>query len=75
MLPDRKGEPLMGKVGKRNKYDYISTEEGHYNAMHDKYIYEVNYPDGTTKKLAANIIAENILSQVDSEGNHYKLLT
>ena len=43
--------------------------------MHDKSLYEVEYPDGTTEQLAANIIAENILSQVDSEGHHYQVFT
>ena len=38
--------------------------------MHDKYLYEVKYPYGMTEQLAANIIAENMLSQVDSEGHH-----
>ena len=62
MLPDRKGEKLMGKVRKRVRCDDTSTGEGNYNAMHDKYLYEVEYPDGTTEQLAANIIAENMLS-------------
>ena len=43
--------------------------------MHDKYLYEVKYPYGMTEQLAANIIAENMLSQVDSEGHHYQVLT
>ena len=34
--------------------------------MHDKSMYEVNYPDGTTEQLNANIIAE---------GHHYQVLT
>ena len=42
--------------------------------MHDKYLYEVKYPYGMTEQLAANIIAENMLSQVDSEGHHYQVL-
>ena len=74
VLPDWKGEKLMGKVRKRVRYDNTSTGKGNYNAMHDKSLYEVDYPDGTTEQLAANIIAENMLSQVDSEGHHYKLL-
>ena len=37
--------------------------------MHDKYVYEIKYPFGKTEKLVANIIAENILSLVDSEGH------
>ena len=43
--------------------------------MHDKSLYEFEYPDGTTEQLADNIIAENMMSQVDSEGHQYKVLT
>ena len=52
------GKKLMGKVRKRVRYDDTITGEVSYNAIHDKYLYEVEYPDGTTEKLAANIIAE-----------------
>ena len=65
----------MGKVKNSVRYDDTSTGEGNYNAMYDKYLYEVEYPDETTEQLAANIIAENIMSQVDSEGHHYQVLT
>ena len=75
VLPYQKGEKIMRKVGKRVRYDDTSTGEGNYNAMHDKYIYEVEYTYGTTEQLADNIIAENMMSQVDSEGHHYQLLT
>ena len=43
--------------------------------MHDKSVYEVEYHDETTEQLTANIISENILEQVDSEGHHYRVLT
>ena len=43
--------------------------------MHEKYVYEVKYHDGPMEQLAANIIAENILSFVVSEGCHYQVLT
>ena len=75
MLPDFKGEKLMGKVRKRVKYYESSASEGNYNATHDKYLYEFEYPDGTTEQLADNIIAENMMSQVDYEGHQYQLLT
>ena len=48
----------MGKVRKRGRYYDTSKVEVNYNAMHDKSLYEVEYPDGTTEKLAANILAE-----------------
>ena len=75
MLPDRKGEKIMGKVMKRVRYDDTITGEGNYNDMHDKSLYEVEYPDGTTEQLLDNIIAEHFLSRVDSEGHHYQVLT
>ena len=75
MLPDRKGKKIMGKVRKRVRYDDTSTGGGNYNAMHDKSLYEVEYPDGTTDQLAANIVAGNMMSQVDSEGHYYQVLT
>ena len=75
MLPDWKGEKIMVKAKKRVRYDETITGEGNYNAIHDKSLYEVGYPDGTAEQLLANIIAQNILSQVDSEGHHYQVLT
>ena len=33
------------------------------------------YPFGTTEQLEDNIIAENMMSQIDSEGHHYQVLT
>ena len=49
MLPDQKGEKLTGKVRKRVRYNETITVEVNYNAMHDKSLYEVEYPDGTTE--------------------------
>ena len=65
----------MGKVSKHVRYYYISTGKGNYNAIHDKSLDEVEYPDGMMEQLSDNIIAENILSLVVSEGNNYQLLT
>ena len=31
-------------------------------------IYDVEFPDGTVKEYSANVIAENMLTQVDSDG-------
>ena len=75
VLPDRKGDKIMDKVSKRVRYYDTSTGEGNYNAMHDKSLCEGEYPDGIMEQLAANIIAENMMSQVDSEGHHYQVLT
>ena len=49
MPPDHKGEKLTGEVRKRVRYNDTSIGEGNYNAMHDKSLYEVEFPDGTTE--------------------------
>jgi hypothetical protein len=48
---------------------------GHSNPLLDTCIYEVKFPDGHTENFATNIIAENIYSQIDAEGNQYLLLS
>ena len=40
----------------------------HENPIMNSLIYDVEFPDGQIKEYAANVISENILSQVDSEG-------
>ena len=44
------------------------------NPMLNTLVYDVEFPDGTVKQYAANVIAENVLSQVDSEGHHNQTL-
>ena len=39
------------------------------NPIFDTRMYEVEYQDGHTVALAANLIAENLFAQVDEEGN------
>jgi hypothetical protein len=38
------------------------------NPMLNSIVYEVEFPDGQVKEYAANMIAENMLTQVDSDG-------
>ena len=40
----------------------------HDNPILNSLVYDVEFPDGEVKEFAANIIAENILFQVNSEG-------
>ena len=44
------------------------------NPVLNSLLYEVEFPDGAIKEYAANVIAENILRQVDSSGKHHHLL-
>ena len=56
---DRDGKP----IGIANK-----------NPLLDSRVYEVEYNDGSMEAITANIIAENILSQVDDNGNRQMMM-
>jgi hypothetical protein len=58
-VKDRDGLP----IGRRNPNPLLDTRS-----------YEVEFPDGSTEAVSANIIAENIYSQVDAEGHIFSIL-
>ena len=65
---------VTGKVIGRTMGDH-GQEMGRYddNPLLNSIIYDVEFPDGQVKEYAANVIAENMFSQVDSDG-YYNLL-
>ena len=74
-MPDKDGRTSMGKVVKRvrdNEGKGIGTVTD--NPLTNSSLYEVEFPDGHSEELQYNIIAENMMSQVDSEGHHYQIL-
>ena len=48
--------------------------KSHANPILDTRIYEVEFPDGEVNEYSANVIAENMWSQCDDEGNQFLLL-
>ena len=44
------------------------------NPLLDSWRYELEYLDGTTEVLTANIIAENLLAQVDDQGHCHLII-
>ena len=66
-------EMAMGKVTRRSlDADGRMTGTYHDNPFLNTITYDVEFPDGQVKEYGANIIAENMLSQVDSD--RYSLL-
>ena len=59
----RKRDADGNPIGRRNINPILDTRE-----------YEVEFPDGATDIFTANMIAENLYSQVDEEGNSYSVL-
>jgi hypothetical protein len=48
--------------------DGITVGEYDENPIMNSIVYEVEFPDGQVKEYSAKVIAENMLSQVDSDG-------
>ena len=75
-LPRGTDNALEHATVKRRAIDVDGKPMGvaHKNPLLDTRIYEVEFIDGTIEKLSANIIAENLLSQVDEHGHRQMML-
>jgi len=63
----------MAKVVRRS-LDSDGNVIGNLGGNLNSLVYDVEFPDGLVKQYAANIIAENVLSQVDESGFHSQTL-
>ena len=76
MARGSEGEVVHATVRKR-----VRDEDGqpvgvaHNNPMLDSRKYEVEYIDGYVEELTANLIAENLMAQVDGEGRRQMMLS
>jgi hypothetical protein len=69
------GEMKLARVINRHKDpNGVPTGTRHPNPILDSRQYEVEFPDGSTDVVAANLIAENLFSQVDEEGRSYQVI-
>ena len=68
-------EMAMGKVTQRSlNADGRMTGTYHDNPFLNTITYDVEFPNGQVKEYGANIIAENMLTQVDSDGYSLSLM-
>jgi hypothetical protein len=69
------GNERRGRVTKRAKGLYgDEIGRAHSNPLFDTREYVVEFTDGTEENYFANVIAENMFSQVDNEGRQYLLM-
>ena len=61
-------------IGRATDSDGVPVGSYDSNPILNTRLYDVMFPDGSIRQYSANIIAENIFSQVDEEGYHYILL-
>jgi len=64
---------LMTKVKKRIIRDDRNRSD-YYKPTHNYSVYEIQFPDGSTDEVEANLITGSMVSDCDSEGRHNKLL-
>ena len=75
LLPNM-GEMTKAKVvGRKRDADGNPIGRRNTNPLLDTRQYEVEFADGATDVFTANLIAENIYSQVDDEGNSYSIMS
>ena len=70
------GESTRAKVT-AHKHDAMGRPIGkkaHGQPMLDTRMYEVEFPDSSTEAIMANLIAENLYSQVDAEGHTFSAI-
>ena len=74
-FPDSDGNPVRVVVRKRiNNNDGDPVGVVRRNPILNTSRYEVQYLDGFVEEMTSNQIADNMLSQVDSVGNHFLLI-
>ena len=75
LLLDVGKEKLQGRVTQRVRApDGSKKGKPHKNPMFDTHAYLVEFSDGSVSEYTANIIVENIYSQVDPEGRSFAIL-
>ena len=74
LLPQGGGLRLAKVIWR--SFDYYGNVGGNYNDIPilNTVLYDVQFPDSSIKLYLENLIAENILMQVDADGYHHQLL-
>eukprot|EP00957_Ditylum_brightwellii_P193488 14733929-Ditylum_brightwellii.AAC.1 len=69
-------EERVSRVIKRSwGLDGQSIGRAHPNPLFDTRTYDVEFKDGPVESYQANVIAKNILAQVDKEGHQFQALS
>jgi len=74
LLPHGDGMQRARVVRRQRDDDGNLMGTSHDNPVLDSRLHEVQFPDGATDVVTANLIAENLYAQVDEEGRSYQIL-
>ena len=74
LLPQGDSQQMAKVIRRSIDSDGFVLGEFDENPILNSLVYDVEFPDGVVKQYAANVIAENVLSQVDTSGFHTQAL-
>jgi hypothetical protein len=74
LLPVGNSQEFARVLRRKREADGKVVGTAHHNPALDSCIYKVRFPDGRTEELAANVIAEAVYAQCDTNRNQYVLL-
>jgi hypothetical protein len=74
LLPVGNSQEIARVLRRKRDADGKVVGTAHHNPALDSCVYEVQFPNGRTEELAANVIAEAVYAQCDADGNQYVLL-
>ena len=74
ILPHQDKQHHAVVLGRHKLTDGSAVGRNDVNPMLSTAVYDVRFPDGAIKQYAANIIAENLYSQVDLDGHEVLVL-
>ena len=60
-------------IGRKRNHDGNFVGRKHKNPILDSRIFIVEFPDGEQREVSYNVLSEHLFSQVDEEGNQYRL--
>ena len=74
-LPHGDRYEIARVIGRKRDSDGNFVGRAHKNPILDSRKFIVRFPDGDEKDISYNLLAEHLFSQVDSEGNQYRLFS
>jgi hypothetical protein len=72
-LPNLRPFEIAHVIGWKRKADGLFVGRKHQNPILDSHVFVVKFPDGDQKDITYYVLAEHLFSQVNSEGNQYRL--
>ena len=72
-LPHGDRNEIAKVIGRKRDRDGNFIGRAHHNQRLDSRIFVVRFPDGDEKDVSYNVLAQHLFSQVDAEGNQYRL--